>query len=29
MGGSTIEEWTIDKVKINPKIDPGKFETAR
>jgi hypothetical protein len=29
MGGSTIEEWTIDKVKINPKIDPGKFEPAR
>lgn len=29
MGGSTIEEWTIDKVKINPKIDPRKFETGQ
>jgi hypothetical protein len=23
--GTTIEEWTISKVKINPKIDPKKF----
>ncbi len=29
MAGATTEEWTINKVKINPKIDPGKFETAR
>jgi hypothetical protein len=29
MGGSTVEEWTIDKVKINPRIDPRKFETAK
>lgn len=25
--GTTTEEWTIDKVKVNPKIDPKKFET--
>ncbi len=24
-GGATTEEWTIDKVKINPKIDAKKF----
>ncbi len=24
-GGETTEEWTIDKVKINPKIDAKKF----
>ena len=24
-GGATNEEWTINKVKINPKIDPKKF----
>jgi hypothetical protein len=23
--GSTTEEWTVGKVKINPKIDPKKF----
>jgi hypothetical protein len=23
--GSTTEEWTVSKVKINPKIDPKKF----
>jgi hypothetical protein len=26
MGGSTNEEWTINKVKVNPKIDAKKFE---
>ena len=25
-GGDTNEEWTVNKVKINPKIDPKKFE---
>ena len=25
--GKTTEEWTINKVKVNPKIDPKKFET--
>jgi len=25
MGGATSEEWTITKVKVNPKIDPKKF----
>ena len=25
--GNTTEEWTITKVKMNPKIDPKKFET--
>ena len=25
--GTTTEEWTIDKVKVNPRIDPKKFET--
>ena len=29
VAGATTEEWTINKVKVNPKIDPGKFETAR
>ena len=24
--GATDEEWTINKVRINPKIDPKKFE---
>jgi hypothetical protein len=28
-GGTTTEEWTINKVKVNPKIDPKKFETER
>ena len=23
--GSTTEEWTVSKVKINPKIDPKSF----
>ena len=26
MGGATTEEWTVSKVKVNPKIDPKKFE---
>ena len=26
MGGATTEEWTVNKVKVNPKIDPKKFE---
>jgi hypothetical protein len=25
MGGETTEEWTISKVKLNPKIDPRRF----
>jgi hypothetical protein len=28
-GGATTEEWTINRVKVNPKIDPKKFETER
>ena len=24
--GSTNEEWTVGKVKVNPKIDAKKFE---
>ena len=24
---TTTEEWTVNKVKVNPKIDPKKFET--
>ncbi len=24
-GGTTTEEWTVSKVKVNPKIDPKKF----
>jgi hypothetical protein len=24
--GATTEEWTVNKVKVNPKIDPKKFE---
>lgn len=26
MGGTTNEEWTVNKVKVNPKIDPKKFD---
>jgi hypothetical protein len=26
-GGTTTEEWTVSKVKVNPKIDAKKFET--
>ncbi len=25
-GGVTNEEWTVSKVKVNPKIDPKKFD---
>jgi hypothetical protein len=25
VAGETTEEWTIDKVKVNPKLDPKKF----
>jgi hypothetical protein len=25
-GGATNEEWTVTRVKVNPKIDPKKFE---
>jgi hypothetical protein len=25
IGGATNEEWTVNKVKVNPKIDPKKF----
>jgi hypothetical protein len=27
LAGTTTEEWTVNKVKVNPKIDPKKFET--
>jgi hypothetical protein len=26
VGGTTDEEWTFSKVRVNPKIDPGKFQ---
>jgi hypothetical protein len=26
--GVTIEEWSVDKVRVNPKIDPKTFEAA-
>ena len=26
MSGATNEEWTVGRVKVNPKIDPKKFE---
>jgi hypothetical protein len=29
MAGKTVEEWQIDKVKINPKIDPDTFATKK
>jgi hypothetical protein len=29
VGGETNEEWTINKVKVNPKIDARKFEVSR
>ena len=29
VGGATNEEWTVGKVKVNPKIDPKKFEIER
>jgi hypothetical protein len=25
MAGATTEEWSVSKVRINPKIDPKKF----
>ncbi len=25
MGSATIEEWTVTKVKVNPKVDPKRF----
>jgi hypothetical protein len=25
MGSETIEEWTVTKVKVNPKVDPKRF----
>jgi hypothetical protein len=27
--GTTVEEWTVSKVKVNPKIDPKKFESEQ
>jgi len=27
-GGETSEEWTINKVKVNPKIDAKTFAVA-
>jgi hypothetical protein len=27
--GTTLEEWTISKVKVNPKIDPKKFDSEQ
>jgi len=29
MAGATTEEWTITRVKVNPKIDAKKFESAQ
>ena len=29
IAGATAEEWTINKVKVNAKIDPKKFETGQ
>ena len=26
IGGTTNEEWTVTRVKVNPKLDPKKFE---
>jgi hypothetical protein len=25
MAGTTTEEWTIRKIKVNPKVDPKRF----
>jgi len=25
IGADTMEEWSVSKVKVNPKIDPKKF----
>ncbi len=27
IAGATTEEWTFSKVKVNPKIDPKKFQS--
>jgi hypothetical protein len=27
LAGTTTEEWSVNKVKVNPKIDPKKFES--
>jgi hypothetical protein len=27
--GTTIEEWTVNRVKVNPKIDPKKFDSEQ
>jgi hypothetical protein len=27
--GATMEEWTVTKVKVNPKIDPKKFDSEQ
>lgn len=27
LAGTTTEEWSVSKVKVNPKIDPKKFES--
>jgi len=26
--GATTEEWSVKKIRVNPKIDPKKFEAA-
>ena len=26
-GGTTSEEWTVNKIKVNPKVDPKRFAT--
>jgi hypothetical protein len=28
MAGTTTEEWTVNKVKVNPKVDPKRFAGA-
>jgi hypothetical protein len=25
MDGTTTEEWTVNKIKVNPKVDPKRF----
>jgi len=27
MGSETTEEWTISKIKVNPKVEPKRFAT--
>jgi len=29
VGGDTVEETTVDRIRINPKIDPRKFEAPK